>query len=240
MNPPTFRDAKKLLEVTKKAAESAHVPVIVCPPAVFLRELHQEFRGKYISYGVQNAHYEVGGAFTGEISLEEARDCGAAYVIVAHAERRAMGESSEDARKKVLAALAAKMTPILCIGESTRSTGGEHFDFVREQLRIGLADVPNTKVSKVIIAYEPVWAIGAAAAMRPHDMHEMAIFIRKTIVELHGEAGHSVVILYGGSIEDKNAPDMLRNGDVRGLLVGRASSDPERVQVLLQSIGTSK
>jgi triosephosphate isomerase len=238
MNPQTFKEAKKLLEVTKKAAEGAKLQVIVAPPAIFLRELHALYSGKFIAYAAQNAHEAPSGSFTGEVSQKEAHDAGAQYVIVGHAERRGMGETNDDVRRKVAAAFGAKLQPILCIGEVERSQSGEHFNFVREQLRAGLCDVPAGKVGKVIIAYEPVWAIGKTEAMSARDMHEMAIFIRKTVVELHGETGHSAVILYGGSIEESNAPDMLRNGDVRGLLVGRASADPERVERLLQSIST--
>ncbi|KKW30369.1 MAG: Triosephosphate isomerase [Candidatus Kaiserbacteria bacterium GW2011_GWC2_52_8b] len=218
MNPPTFRAAKKLLEVTKKSAERSGALIVVAPHAV------------------QNAHFEGSGAYTGEISLQQAHDAGASYVVIGHAERRAMGESEDDTRKKVAAALARSMTPILCVGEKSRSASGEYFGVVKQQLRAGFTNVPAGKVARVIVAYEPIWAIGAEAAMSPRDMHEMSIFIRKTIVEMHGELGHRVVILYGGSIDEKNAGEMLRLGDVRGLLVGRASADPVRVSALLRSL----
>jgi len=237
MDPPTLREAKKLLELTKKSAEKSGSLVIVAPPAIFLRDLRQLYRGKRLAYAVQNAHFESCGAYTGEISLQQAHDAGASYVLVGHAERRAMGETNDDTRKKVGAALTIKMTPILCVGEESRSTSGEHFAVVKEQLQAGFADVPVGKVARVIVAYEPIWAIGADVAMSPRDMHEMSIFIRKTIVDLHGEPGHQVIILYGGSIDDKNAGEMLRFGDVRGLLVGRASVDAVHMSTLLQAIG---
>src|SRR4030095_8437108 len=107
------------------------------------------------------------------------------------------------------------------------------FPFVREQLRIGLADVQAASLKKVIIAYEPVWAIGATKPMTSRDMHEMSIFIRKTIVEFYGEGGMDTKILYGGSIDEISAPEMLRNGDVRGLLVGRASAESGHITKLL-------
>ena len=236
MNPPTFRAAKKLLEVTKKSAERSGALIVVAPPAIFLRELRQLYRGKRLAYAVQNAHFEGSGAYTGEISLQQAHDAGASYVVIGHAERRAMGESEDDTRKKVAAALARSMTPILCVGEKSRSASGEYFGVVKQQLRAGFTNVPAGKVARVIVAYEPIWAIGAEAAMSPRDMHEMSIFMRKTIVEMHGEPGHRVIILYGGSIDEKNAGEMLRLGDVRGLLVGRASADPVRVSALLRSL----
>ncbi len=236
-----MREAKKLLEATKRAADLAPgVSVVVAPPSLYLRELRVSYKGKKITFAAQNAHSDQGGAHTGEISMRQVKDAHAAYVLVGHAERRAAGETNEDTRKKITSALTAGLVPIFCIGETKRSGDGEHFEFVRAQILTGLGDTPPAKISKIIIAYEPVWAIGATAAMSPRDMHEMAIFIRKTIVDLHGPAGHSIKILYGGSIEDTNAPDMLMHGDVDGLLVGRASTEPARITLLLQAIGSAK
>jgi triosephosphate isomerase len=240
MNPPTMREAKKLLEVTKKSVDRASgVSVIVAPPALYLRDLRASYKGKKITFAAQNAHFEAKGSFTGEISMSQVKDAGASYVLIGHAERRAAGETNDDTRRKIAAALSAGLTPIFCVGEARRAEGGEYFDFVRAQLREGLVDTPPVKISRIIIAYEPVWAIGATVAMSPRDMHEMAIFIRKTIVDLHGAGGHTVKILYGGSIESKNAPEMLTYGDVDGLLVGRASSDQTQIALLLEAIGSS-
>ena len=168
--------------------------------------------------------------------MVQAKNAGATYVIIGHAERRAMGEINDDTRKKVAAALSFSLLPILCIGETTRTHEGEYLDVVKNQLKIGLADVLVAKLPRVTIAYEPVWAIGADVAMSPHDMHGMAIFIRKTLVELYGEKGMTVKILYGGAIDGTNASDMLMHGDVAGLLVGRASADPEKLTALVRSI----
>jgi triosephosphate isomerase len=237
MNPKTFREAKRLLEATKKAADnSSHVSLVVAPPALFFRELRAGYKGKRIAFAAQNARAEEGGAHTGETSLVQYKDAGAAYVIVGHAERRAMGETNDDTRKKVAAALTQKLIPILCVGETVRSANGEYFTVVKEQLRTGLTDVTPAKLSSVIITYEPLWTIGADKAMGPRDMHEMAIFIRKTIVELKGEQGMNIKILYGGSIDETSAGAMLRDGDVHGLLVGRASEDADRLSALLQAI----
>jgi triosephosphate isomerase len=237
MNPPTFKEAKKLFEATKKAADTAKsVSIVVAPPAIYVRELRASYRGKRIAFGVQNAHFEAKGSYTGEISMAEAKDAGAAYVIIGHAERRAMGETNDDTRQKVAAAIARSLLPILCVGEVVRKQEGEHFDFIKEQLKAGFADVLVAKIPRIVIAYEPVWAIGAEAAMNPRDMHEMAIFIRKTIVGLYGEKGMGVKILYGGSVDETNASDMLTNGDIAGLLVGRASADPEKLTTLVRAI----
>ena len=237
MNPASFKEAKKLFEAVKRAADNAKKSsVVVAPPAVYLRGLASEYRGKKISFAVQHAHFEAGGAYTGEISLAQAKDARASYVLIGHAERRGMGETNDDTQKKVAAALALKLTPILCVGEKERKHDGEHFDTVREQLRVGLAGVAAQKVNRVIITYEPLWTIGAKTAMNPRQMHEMAIFIRKTIVALHGDVGHSTKILYGGSIDAGNAGAMLRDGDVRGFLVGRASQNAVEFAALLQAI----
>ena len=237
MHPATFKEAKQLFEATRKAAEKTKdVSVVVAPHSIFLRDIVKLYKGRRILFAMQDANPETVGAFTGEVSLLQGKDAKASHVIVAHAERRAMGETNDGARRKVGAALLNKMTPVLCIGEATRDGTGEHFNLIKEQLRIALADVPAQKVSQVIIAYEPVWAIGATRPMEARDMHEMAIFIRKTIVGTHGAEGLKMKILYGGSIDETNAAGMLRDGDVGGFLVGRASVEPTRFAALIHSL----
>lgn len=236
MYPRSRRDAKKLLEQTKKVAEkNQKISIIVAPPSLYLQELASG-RGKRIAFAAQNAHYDPEGAHTGEISMVQVKDTRAGYVLVGHAERRALGETNEDTRKKVKAALAAGLTPILCVGESKRESGGEHFDVIRMQVRSGFADVPDAKLSKVLVAYEPVWAIGAAKPLSPRDIHEMSIFIRKVLVDARGDAGHSLKVLYGGSVDEAGARVILKEGDVRGLLIGRASISMERFAPLLASL----
>jgi len=237
MNPPTFRDAKRLFEASKKAAESAKsVSVVVAPPAIFLRELAASYRGTKLAFALQDGHFDHSGAHTGAISIAQGKDARAHFVIIGHAERREAGETDEDARKKVEAALREKMTPILCVGEMKRTSGGEHFEAVRAQLRGALFSAKAADIKNLIVTYEPLWTIGATTAMDPRQMHEMAIFIRKTIVDLAGDVGHTVRILYGGSIDEHNALAMLQGGDVRGFLVGRASLDAAEFKALLRSI----
>jgi triosephosphate isomerase len=237
MNPGTFRDAKRLFDASKRAVDAAKsVAVIVAPPAIYLRDLATAYKGKKLSFAVQNAHFESAGAHTGEVSMEQARDAKASYALVGHAERRAAGETNEDTRKKVAAALASRLTPILCVGERQRSSAGEYFNDVRAQLLEGLRDVPANALQKVMIAYEPVWAIGADQPMTPGDMHEMSIFIRKAIVETAGQVGMKVKILYGGSIDDSSAAAMMQDGGVQGLLIGRASLEPRVFAPLLLAL----
>jgi triosephosphate isomerase len=237
MNPATYKEARALFDETRRMVGLLRgVSVIVAPPAIFLRDLTMGLRKGRVAFAVQNAHYESSGAHTGEISLPQAKDSKATYVIIGHAERRAAGESNDDTRLKVGAALAAGMTPILCVGEKTREQGAEYFAFVREQLRTGLPEDAAKKIAKVIIAYEPVWAIGAPKPMQPRDMHEMGIFIRKTLVEKFGDQGHKTTILYGGAVDASNAGTMLREGDVKGFLVGRASSQVQSMTELLRAV----
>ena len=235
MKPSSFREAKKLFDATKKAAEKCpNISLIIAPPALYLHELASSYRGKRISFAIQNAHAEASGAYTGEISLAQARDAGASYALVGHSERRAIGETNDDTRKKVSVSLTAGMTPILCIGESSRVSSGEHFSIIAGQLLAGIKDVQPAKISKVVIAYEPVWAIGGETTMSPRDMHTMAIFIRKTIVDVYGGIGHKVRILYGAAVGEKNATAMMREANVRGFIVGHVSTDAERFTALIQ------
>ncbi len=237
MNPQTWREAKRLFEATRKAAESAKsVSIVVAPPSIFLRDLSTNYKGRKVAFAAQNAYFQKDGAYTGEMSMVQAHDARCTAVIIGHAERRAMGETNEETRAKVNAALAQKLQIILCVGEHQRSGSGEHFLFVKEQLKVALQDVAPGTIQKIVIAYEPVWAIGATQAMSPRQMHEMAIFIRKSLVGSHGEKGLKVKVLYGGSIDETNAREMVVEGEVQGLLVGRASTDAEKFSSLVRSL----
>lgn len=236
MHPRSFAEAKRLFAATKQAADRVkRIQLIVAPPAIFLREITKGYRGR-IAFAVQSARAEEEGAFTGSISMTQAKDARASFALVGHAEMRAQGETDDDTRFKVSAALSLGMTPILCVGEKERGHDGAYFVRVRQQLRAGLADLKPAQIKKVIIAYEPVWAIGAPMPMTPRDMHEMAIFIRKSVVEIAGTNGMDIRILYGGAIDDTTAPSMMRDGDVAGLLIGRASVDAKEFAALLFSL----
>lgn len=237
MNPPTFREAKQLFAATKRAAERARgISLVVAPPAIFLRPLSETYKGKRIAFALQSGHWQERGAHTGEVSMLQGKDARASYVIVGHSESRARGETNEDTYKRAMAALALKLTPIICVGERERDHAGAHFTFVGAQLRAVCAQLTPAQSSRVIIAYEPVWAIGGEESMSPRDMHEMAIFIRKTIVGLHGGRGMSVKILYGGAATEENAAAMLDGGDIDGLLVGHVSVNAKRFSALLASL----
>lgn len=240
MNPMSIIQAKALLSATKKeVVRTKGIEVVIAPPSIFLRELAARATKGRVSFGAQNVHFETAGSHTGEISIPQVKEAKATYLIVGHAERRARGETNEDTQKKIAATLAAQLTPILCVGESSREANADYYGFVKEQLLVALNDIPEKKLSKVIIAYEPIWAIGGMTSMKPRDMHEMSIFIRKALVERFGEVGHSIKVLYGGSVDPENAVDMLKNGDVKGLLVGRVSTVVESMTALLRAIDTA-
>lgn len=237
MHPATEKEAKKLFTLTKTLTEKRKdLHTVVAPPSVFLRALREGYGGKKLTFAAQSGRAETTGAYTGSISLAQTYDAGARYAIIGHAERRAAGETNEDTRAQVSVAYTLGMTPILCIGERERSAENAHLAFIREQIRAGLTDVPQTKISNLVIAYEPVWAIGAKESMVPHQMHEMAVFIRKTLNDLYGPRAMNTPILYGGSIDELSAADMLTLGDVRGLLVGRASVDAVKLAALIEHI----
>lgn len=236
MNPSTGKAAAQLFAAAKEAVEKAKgVTVVVAPPVIYLREVIGGYRGKRITFAVQDARPESGGAHTGEISIAQAKDAGVSWVIVGHAEKRAEGESDASVGERVVAVLAARLTPIVCVGERERHPSGDHFTFIKNQLLAAFSDVPAAKASKVVIAYEPVWAIGAPQPMHPDLMHEMAIFIRKTLADIYSKPVAGPV-LYGGAIDADTAPVMLKQGYIDGLLVGRASSDAEAFKKLVRAV----
>jgi triosephosphate isomerase len=237
MCPETAAEAKKLFDATRKTADTAkNVTLVIAPPAIFLRELALGYRGKKIAFALQNAHWEKRGAFTGDTSLPQGKEAHASYVIIGHSERREAGETNEQTQKKVSAVLAAKMIPVLCIGEKTRGAGAEHFDFLREELKIGFKDVAPNQANKIIVAYEPIWEIGRETTMAPRDIHEMTIFIHKVLSETLGPNALSVKIVYGGAVNEDNAQGILHDGNVQGLLVGHVSVDSVRFTELLTAV----
>lgn len=237
MHPLNARMAKVLASATKKAIGTTKgLLVIIAPPSVFLRDIAKGNKGNKVAYAAQYAHFESEGAHTGEISMPMVRDTGAAYILVGHAERRAMGETNDDTRKQVAAAISSGLKPILCVGEKVRDEEGDYLEGFAQQLLTGLADVPKNKLKEVLIAYEPVWAIGGEESMTPNSMHEMSLYIRKVLMEPFGRSALSIPILYGGSINEASAKVMLEEGEVQGLLVGRVSINPARFAALIKTI----
>lgn len=236
MNPVSREEAEKIArKVAKIGASMQRVTTVMCPSSLYFGSVSKSADNKKVFAGVQNVSTEPKGSFTGEISAAMAKNAGATYVIIGHSERRRMGETSMMVNKKVHLTVHNKMTPIMCIGEDTRDEEGKYLGHIKDQLKEGLAEVPEANLGKIIIAYEPVWAIGASAAMSAHEVHQMTIFITKSLMEIYKTKTRiKVPILYGGSVDPTNAFGILTEGEVDGLLVGRQSFDPEAFAEILR------
>lgn len=223
MNPETLIEAKKIATSVKRAAKSLkRTEIVLCPPFIFLSSLLTG-KSKGISFGAQDAFYESAGPYTGEVSSRELSGLGIDYIIIGHSERRARGESDETINKKVKVTVGDGMTAILCIGEKERDHQGEYLHFVKKQIISGLKDVSKKSLDRVVIAYEPVWAVGAREAMPPREVQEMSIFIKKVLRDLFGVLSDGVRVLYGGDVTVGNVLEIVRDGKVSGLLIGRES-----------------
>ena len=239
MNPETLADAKTIFEATKKAvARASKIKAVIAPPAFFLHALAGAYKGRSVVFAAQDIHTDMSGAFTGEVSARQAKATGASHVIIGHAERRKMGETNEDVRKKVGAALKAGLTPVICIGENSRDHSGEYLEVIKQQLATALADVGQADAKKAVIAYEPVWAVGADKPMGAREMHEMTIFIRKMLWEKYEKAANTIPILYGGAVLDpEHAVQIAKESEVDGFLLGRASVDIPKLPPLVSALG---
>lgn len=230
MNPATKDEAKEIFSKIKRTANiEKNVKVVLCVPSIYFAGFVQGKKSNF-SVGLQNIFYQNGGAFTGEVSPEMAKYSGAEYVIVGHSERREMGETDEIVSKKIGAVLKEGLSGIVCVGEKVRDENGAYLDFLKEQIRSSLSKVVRKNLDNLVVAYEPVWAIGKnfRNAMLPKDIGETIIFIKKTLADIFGQEFISKVsIVYGGSIDAENADGILSEGLADGLLVGRQSLDPE-------------
>ena len=183
-------------------------------------------RPSAIKVGAQNLHFEDAGAFTGEVSAQMLREIGVDYVIIGHSERRQyFGETDETVNKKLIKALASELIPILCVGESLeeRETGKTN-DIIEGQIKKGLQNISAEEIERVVIAYEPIWAIGTGKTATSEQANEVCVFIRKILAELFGTtASERVRIQYGGSVKPSNIKEIMEQSDIDGALVGGAS-----------------
>jgi triosephosphate isomerase len=212
--------------------------VVICPPYLALREVVERSRGSAVQVAAQNMHEAESGAFTGEISASMLVEAEVDAVILGHSERRGyFGETDEALARKVPAALAAGLEPILCIGESEEARDSGQTDGVLErQLRADLAEVEATRLADVVIAYEPIWAIGTGRTATPEQAQETIAFIRDILRE-DGAEGDRVRILYGGSVKPANAAELLAQPDIDGALVGGACLDPGEFAAIVEAAG---
>lgn len=202
------------------------VDVLVCPPEISLTTASEVLNDYDVYLGAQNVHYEDEGAFTGEVSTGMLKEVGCSYVIIGHSERREyFGETDKTVNAKVIKALSDDLKPVLCVGESLAQRKKEvHKKMVKKQVQAALNSVKENNVSDVVIAYEPIWAIGTGETATPEQAQEMHEMIRSVLSELYDEdAADAIRILYGGSMKPHNAEELLSQPDVDGGLIGGAS-----------------
>jgi triosephosphate isomerase len=230
MNLDRARSVALAAAVAKGCGDAGSVDVAVCPPSVYLDAVAQAVRGSAVGVGAQNMYFEASGAFTGELSAAMLLDVGCKYVILGHSERRhVLGETDALINKKTHAALAAGLIPIVCVGEKLEEReAGRTADVNRTQIEGSLAEITAEQMRRIVIAYEPVWAIGTGKTAAPAQAEEVHVDLRNLLAaRYNAEVAEGVVIQYGGSVNAKNAAELLAQPNVDGALVGGASLKSE-------------
>ena len=204
--------------------------IVLCMPAICIPAGVKALKDTRVSIGAENMHQETFGAYTGEISAPMLVDAGVKYVILGHSERRAMGETDQEINAKLKAALEAGLTPILCVGESLQQREtGVTFEHITMQLKSAFCGIVPEQLRRIVIAYEPIWAIGTGLTASPQEAEEVCQHIRTVVRKLSSaKTARATSILYGGSMNDKNAENLLAQPDIDGGLIGGASLDPEK------------
>lgn len=219
--------ASALAEGVAKGAETVDgADLAVCPPAVYLDAVGKAVAGSKVALGAQNMYHEPKGAYTGEVSATMLLDVGCRYIILGHSERRhIMGETDQDVNKKVLVALEAGMVPIVCVGELlAEREAGQTQKVIRRQFEGSLAGLSPEQFTQIVIAYEPVWAIGTGKVASPEEAEAVHLDLRKIMEERYNnEIAQAVRIQYGGSVKPDNAAELLSQPNIDGALVGGAS-----------------
>ena len=226
MNTDSSSAAELAAGIARRATETSDVELLVCPPSVYLMLVRDVLGDAPVGLGAQNMCCEANGAFTGEISAGMLSDIGAQYVILGHSERRHIfGETDQNVNKKTLAALAAGLRPIVCVGELLQQReANQTAEVIRTQFEGSLAGVSAEQIATVVIAYEPVWAIGTGKVATPEQAEQVHADLRKLLAERYNaEIAESVRILYGGSVKPENASQLLCQANVDGGLIGGAS-----------------
>ena len=232
----TLAEASELATGIRRALPDTAAEVVVCPPFTALSTVAGVLAGSRVAVGAQNMYFEPKGAYTGEISPAMLTDVGCGYVILGHSERRRqMSESSELVNRKLRLALASGLIPIVCIGETwPERSGGETEQVIREQIAGSLASVRDEELADVVLAYEPVWAIGTGQVATPEQAEEVHRFVRGL---LPAGVARRIRILYGGSVTADNAAGLLVKEDLDGALVGGASLKADSFAAIVQAAG---
>jgi triosephosphate isomerase len=215
--------------------------VVFFPPAISFAAAREALQGRPdVHLGVQNVYWEASGAFTGELSVAMAKDAGAELVLIGHSERRhVFGETSEETAKKVRAVLDGGLVPVLCVGETLDERQADRAEaVVAEQLAPVLAIIRPDEVAELVVAYEPVWAIGTGVTATPRDAASMHHAVRERLAQAFGrDAADAVPVLYGGSVKPDNAAELMSQPGVDGVLVGGASLDPNGFAAICRAAG---
>ena len=221
----TIAEALEFVNEVKDRVNNDKVEAVICAPFTLLKDLKQATKGTNIKIGAQNMHFEEKGAFTGEISPLMLKELDMDYVVIGHSERRQyFNETDETVNKKVLKALEVGIDPILCVGETLEEReAGNTKDVCRVQVEKALENVSKEDLAKVVIAYEPVWAIGTGKTATSEDANDVIAYIREVVANLYGELANEVRIQYGGSVKPSNVAEIMNQSDIDGALVGGAS-----------------
>jgi len=219
--------------------------IVICPAFTALAEISEVISNTNIKLGAQNMHWEKEGAFTGEVSAPMLKDVGCEYVILGHSERRQFfAETNQMINKKIRSALTYAITPIVCVGEIIEERKqNKTFQVVGEQLKGCLKDLTPEEIGKIVIAYEPVWAIGTGLTATPQQAQEVHSFIRRTLLEMTADEkiANGVTIQYGGSVKPENIRDLIKEEDIDGALVGGASLDANSfLKIIKNSLGIKR
>jgi triosephosphate isomerase len=230
-HPESPAEAGELLSgLGRKAALYKKLATFIAPPYTYFESVSKRVK-PFASLASQDIFFAADGPHTGSVTPDILKAFGVKLAIVGHSERRALGETNEVVATKLKTAFMSGIVPLLCIGENTRDEDGNHLQFIQDQLKNSLEGIRRKEdAEKLIIAYEPVWAIGkrASESMSPTELAEMVIFIKKSLTDIFGrEAADVIPVLYGGSVDGSNAEPLFKESGIRGFLVGRASLDPK-------------
>jgi triosephosphate isomerase len=234
----TVAEAAEFVDALLPRIAATQCDVVICPPFTALAEVVERSRGSAVRVAAQNMHEEDSGAFTGEVSAPMLVELDVGAVVLGHSERRQhFCETDEALARKVPAALAAGLEPILCVGESEAARdGGETEEVLERQLQADLTNLESGQIAELVIAYEPIWAIGTGRTATPEQAQDACAFIRD-VVRMRGAAADRVRILYGGSVKPANAAELMSKSDVDGALVGGASLDPTDFAAIVEAAG---
>ncbi len=245
MNPLKGSEAQKMFKaINAVGAKLSKVETVVCPPLVYLESLGQIVTSRSCVLGAQDAFWEHSGAYTGQVSPDMVFNTKARYVMVGHSERRAVGETDEMVNKKIKSILQFPLIPIVCVGENARDDDAQYVKTLKHQIKECLGGLSREEISRIVIAYEPVWAISSnqkknhPVECTPAMCREIVQVIKQVVADLVGstDIARTIPVLYGGSVNAENVEGFIKDGLVDGALVGRASLDPKEFCAVLKKV----